>query len=93
LKKEQVNENGTILIYYWISEKKLPGYYLPLKFIDPNTDEEMDYFYIGAYRTWLDEVGVAKSLPGKVPTTRLTRSDYRTAARKNDGDGNNIDSK
>ncbi|MCK9577336.1 MAG: hypothetical protein M0R51_15640, partial [Clostridia bacterium] len=92
IKEYTVNDGGTIRNYILMSDKKGVGYRLPIRF-DNGDGTEKDYAYIGAYEGHVDGSGVGRSISGVLPSHSQNRGTFRTATRKNDGDGTNVDSK
>jgi hypothetical protein len=92
IKEEIVNDGTTIYEYLWASRTKLDGYRTPLSFI--NSEGQLSYYDIGHEEGIVDSNGALRSITdGEFPTVSQTRGAFRTAARKNDGDGTNTDSK
>jgi len=83
-------DGETTYEYFWQCAKKLDGYSTVV--FDRTGAGEIDYAYIGKYMA-SDVAGVAKSKPDLYPKVSITRGNARISARKNDGDGTNIDSK
>jgi hypothetical protein len=91
LKTEIVNDGSSTYIYEWACLTKLPGYRTPLPFDDGQGG--VNYYDIGHEEGYVDGGGALRSVTtGVFPTTSLNRGAFRTAARKNDGDGTNTDS-
>jgi hypothetical protein len=92
LKTEIVNDGSSTYIYEWACLTKLDGYRTPLKFLQ--ADGSVSYYDIGHEEGIIDTDGVLRSITdGEFPTVEENRGAFRTAARKNDGDGTNTDSK
>ncbi|MFA7097399.1 MAG: hypothetical protein WC383_13085, partial [Gammaproteobacteria bacterium] len=92
IKEEIVNDGSTIYEYLWVSETELDGYRIPLSFLQ--TDGSVSYYDIGHEEGIIDSNGRLRSIAdGEFPTTTQTHGAFRTAARKNDGDGTNTTSK
>lgn len=91
-KLEFVKEGGTEYQYSWMCEHKLAGYIRPRIFIDDN-GENVDFAYLGKYEASEDETGKARSVQNAFPRVSINRENSRKAARKNDGNGDNTDSR
>jgi hypothetical protein len=92
LKTEIVNDGSNTYIYEWACLTKLDGYRTPLSFLQ--SDGSVKYYDIGHEEGIVDSNGALRSITdGEFPTVSQTRGAFRTAARKNDGDGTNADSK
>ncbi len=92
IKEESVVDGDITYDYLWMCATKLPGYRTPLSFVKEDGSEN-DFYYIGAYEGYIDDGGKLRSIPNVFPTVSTSRNDFRDAARKNDGDGTNVDSK
>lgn len=91
-KLEFVKEGEIEYEYSWMCEIKLPGYIRPRIFIDDN-GEDIDFAYLGKYEASEDASGKARSTSGVFPKVTISALNARKAARKNDGDGDNTDSR
>ncbi len=91
-KLEFVKEGGTEYQYSWMCEHKLAGYIRPRIFIYDN-GENVDFAYLGKYEASEDEAGKARSVQNAFPRVNISRENSRKAARKNDGNGDNTDSR
>lgn len=92
IKEEMLSHDGIDYEYLWMCESKLPGYRLPLNFKNEDGSEN-DFYLIGRYEGFIDVDGKLKSKSNVFPTVNTTRNSFRIAARKNDGDGTNIESR
>jgi hypothetical protein len=92
LKQEIVYDGTNTYLYYWACLTKLDGYRTPLSFLQ--NDGSVSYYDIGHEEGVVDVNGKLRSITdGDFPTVSINRGAFRTAARKNDGDGANADSK
>ena len=91
-KLEFTKEGDVDYEYSWVCERKLAGYIRPRIFIDDN-GKEINFAYLGKYEASQDESGKMRSVPNVYPLVSVSRGNARKAARKNDGDGDNTNSR
>jgi hypothetical protein len=92
LKQEIVNDGTNTYLYYWVCLTKLDDYRTPLPFLQ--ADGSVNYYDIGHEEGVIDVNGALRTTTeGDFPTVSINRGAFRTAARKNDGVGTNVDSK
>lgn len=85
-------EEGVEYEYSWVCEHQLEGYIRPIPWIDA-AGHPIKFSYLSRYEASETAEGIARSVTGTTPWCSISRGNARKAARKNDGDGNNVDSK